>query len=209
MGYNTKNYMEQGGDSWVIGGTLGFTDDAEFDNFPGAANVADDTGTTAKNTATLKAMLIALKNAQIMEGDTWNVSIASATLSNLPTEADATNNGHATITIADNVITIALNCKVSELADADHGASWGTHKWISMGIDTNLASIVGVVFDDGTAKVTLGDGDVSEATGVGLSSGEFILYIKAEKVFAQGGTFYLSGLGMKKTAFKLVVTEGD
>ena len=207
MSYTTKNYNDQGGDLLHIGGTLEFGDGAKVEGFPGAVNQAKSTATSVADLkGDLNALLTNLKDAGLMTGDAWNVSIAGP-LSNLPTEADTTNAGHATITIEDNVITVALDCKVSELADADHGSTWGTHKWIPMGINTGLASIIGVIFSDGTSTVTLGEDDVAEATGLGLSAGKFVLYIKAEKIFAQGGEFTLSGLGMKKTAFKLVVTE--
>ena len=204
-----KNYMTDGGDTTHIGGVLEFGDDAKVKNFPGAANVADTTGTASANAAVIKAMLIALKDAGVMEGDAWNVSISSAELHNLPTSETAYNTGKATVTIDGTDITITLSCKVSELKDADHGEVWGVHKWLGFGVTTGLSSVVGVVFDDGTQAVTLTDADASEASDVGLSAGDFILYIKAENVFANGGqSFVLSGLGKEPTEYTMKIVEG-
>lgn len=204
-----KNYMTDGGDTTHIGGVLEFGDSAKVKNFPGAANVADTTGTASANAAVIKAMLIALKDAGVMEGDAWNVSISSAELHNLPTSETAYNTGKATVTIDGTDITITLSCKVSELKDADHGEAWGVHKWLGFGVTTGLSSVVGVVFDDGTQAVTLTDADASEASDVGLSAGDFILYIKAENVFANGGqSFVLSGLGKEPTEYTMKIAEG-
>lgn len=204
-----KNYKTDGGDTTHIGGVLEFGDGAKVKGFPGAANIADTTGTASANAAVIKAMLIALKDAGVMEGDAWNVSISSAELHNLPTSETAYNTGKATVTIDGTDITITLSCKVSELKDADHGEAWGVHKWLGFGVTTGLASVVGVVFDDGTQAVTLTDADASEASDVGLSAGDFILYIKAENVFANGGqSFVLSGLGMEPTEYTMKIVEG-
>ena len=207
--YNAKNYTEQGGEKTVIGGTLEFGDGASVENFPGAANQAKSTATSVADLkGDLNALLTKLKDAGVMEGDAWNLSISSATLHDLPTAETLSNTGHAEVTLSDGVITIALDCKVKDLADADHGSTWGVHKWIGIGITTGLGtSVAGVVFDDGTAKVTLTADDDSEASSVGLTTGDFILYIKAEKIFANGGQFKLSGLGKAKTTYTLKVTE--
>ena len=79
-------------------------------------------------------------------------------------------------------IVIALDCTVADLADADHGETWGSHKWLGFGIRTGLASVEGVQFTDDTgAETTLGSADASEADTLGLSAGDFVLYIKAEQ----------------------------
>ena len=205
-----KNYMADGGDTTHIGGVLEFSDDAKVKNFPGGVNVPDTTGNATANAAVIKALLISLKDAGIIEGDAWNVSISSAELHNLPTSETAFNTGKATVTIDGTDITITLSCKVSELKDADHGEAWGVHKWLGFGVTTGLGtSVAGVVFDDGTQAVTLTAADDSEASDVGLSTGDFILYIKAENVFANGGqSFVLSGLGKEPTTYTMKVVEG-
>ena len=210
MSYNAKNYTEQGGAVTHVDGTLVFGDGAKIKGFPGGVNVPDTTGNATANAAVIKALLISLKDAGIIEGDAWNVSISSAELHNLPTSETAFNTGKATVTIDGTDITITLSCKVSELKDADHGEAWGVHKWLGFGVTTGLGtSVAGVVFDDGTQAVTLTAADDSEASDVGLSTGDFILYIKAENVFANGGqSFVLSGLGKEPTTYTMKVVEG-
>lgn len=209
--YNAKNYTKQGGAVTCIGGVLEFGDNAEIKNFPGGVNVEADTGTTAKNTAVLNALLLSLKNAGVIEGDAWNVSISDKTPTGLPTPETAFNTDKATVTIDGTDITITLSCKVSQLKDADHGDPWGVHKWLGFGVDTGLgaAGVAGVVFDDGTAKVTLTTADDDEADDLGLDKGDFILYIKAENVFSNGGqSFVLSGLGKEPTEYTMRIVEG-
>ena len=208
MTHVTKNYSTDGGDKLVIGGTLEFAADGELEGFPGAENQA---ASTATQIAGLKndfnALLVRLKNAGIMVPDAWNIGVKAAP--NLPIADTAANSGHATVSIAGTEITIALDCKVSELADSDHGESWGAHKWIGFGVNSGLETVKGIVFNDGTASVTLGDDDVSEAASVGLSAGEFVLYVKAEKIAAQGGGFTLKADGYAETEFTMRITEPE
>lgn len=208
MTHVTKNYSTDGGDKLVIGGTLEFSAEGELEGFPGAEN---QEASTATQIAGLKndfnALLVKLKNAGIMIPDEWNVSVKAAP--NLPIADTAANSGHATVSIDGTEITIALDCKVSELADSDHGEAWGTHKWIGFGVNSGLETVKGIVFNDGTASVTLGDDDVSEASSVGLSAGEFVLYIKAEKIAVQGGAFTLKADGYAKTEFTMRITEPE
>ena len=202
----TKNYSTDGGDRMVIGGTLEFTAEGELEGFPGAANQASSTATQVAGLKNdFNALLVKLKNAGIMIPDAWNVSVKAAP--NLPIADTAANSGHATVSIDGTDITIALDCKVSELADSDHGETWGTHKWIGFGVNSGLETVKGIVFNDGTASVTLGDDDVSEASSVGLNAGEFVLYIKAEKIAAQGGAFTLKADGYAETGFTMRITE--
>ena len=146
-----------------------------------------------------------------MEGDAWSLSVlACPTPSAMPATETAGNSSHATLSVNGTDITITLDCKVSELADADHGGTWGKHKWLGFGIRTGLAAIPGIVFADDTgAKATLGEADVSEATALGLSAGDFVLYIKADQPSYLTGnkSFFLSGLGMKRTEFTMRIVE--
>ena len=203
-----KNYSTDGGDKLVIGGTLEFAAEGELEGFPGAENQA---ASTATQFAGLKndfnALLIRLKNAGIMVPDAWNIGVKAAP--NLPIAATAENSGHATVSIDGTEIAIALDCRVSELADSDHGEAWGTHKWIGFGVNSGLETVKGIVFNDGTTGVTLSDDDVSEAASVGLSAGEFVVYVKAEKIAEQGGGFTLKADGYAETEFTMRITEPE
>lgn len=212
MGYSSKNYFEPGGDVFHIGGELVFEDGAKVSNFPGAANVADETGNAQANAGVIKKMLVALKDAGVMVGDAWNVSVkdkSTVTWKSLPTAETLSNTGHATVSIEGNDITVTLDCKVSELADADHGSSWGVHKWLAFGVNTGLgASVADVTFTDKGGTVTLTADDDTEASDVGLSLGDFVLYIKAEKIAQYGGAFTLAGKGYKPTEYTMKIVEG-
>ena len=182
--YNGKNYSTDGGDTLVIGGKLKFEGEGKIADFPGAENLVPKSTTTGSDIrADLNKLIANLKNAGIMAGDAWNVSVlACPTPASMPTTETAQNSGHATVTIDDGMITITLNCKVSDLADANHGETWGTHKWLGFGVRTGLAAVTGVKFTDDTgASATLASADATEATALGLSAGDFVLYIKAEQ----------------------------
>ena len=211
----TKNYNTDGGDRTVIGGVLEFGEGAEIKGFPGAVNQAASSAADAAGiVADFNALLLKLKNAGVMIPDTWNVSVlACPTPASMPTEATAANSGHATVTIDGTEITITLNCKVSALADADHGDTWGKHKWLGFGVRTGLDSVVGIKFTDDTgAEVTLAAGDATEATALGLSAGDFVLYIKADQEEYLKGeksfTLWADGYASTKYTMKIVEATG-
>ena len=199
----TKNYSADNGDTLVIGGKLVLKDEGELNGFPKADNLA--------STATMAQLLTALKDGGLMKGDTWNMSVlACPTPASMPTTETASNSGHATLSIQNNVITITLDCKVSALADADHGAAWGKHKWLGFGVRTGLASVVGVKFTDDTgASATLAAADASEASALGLSAGDFVLYIKADQSEYLTGDKYFTLWASKyeKTRFTMRIVE--
>ena len=201
MSYNAKNYTEQGGEVTHIGGKLVFDDGGSIAGFPGAENQAAETPNSDS----------ASKVRGIMIGDTWSVSVlACPTPAAMPTSETAANSGHATVTIDGTEITITLNCKVSELANANHGETWGTHKWLGFGVRTGLGSVVGVKFTDDTgASATLTADDATEASGLGLSAGDFVLYIKAEQEGYLTGKkgFTLKGNGYAETTFTMKIVE--
>jgi hypothetical protein len=176
--YNTKNYSTDGGDTLVIGGKLVVGKGAQVEGMR-AANITDS---TASSYTELKKdfndLLTALKDGGLMVGDAWDISTKAVPggSAQMPTPETISNSAHATVSYADGVITVALNCEVSDLADADHGETWGTHKWLGFGVDTGLDSIVGVTYND----TELTQADASEASDLGLSAGDFVLYIKAE-----------------------------
>ncbi len=214
MSYNAKNYTEQGGEVTHIGGKLIFDEGGSIAGFPGAKNQeteSPNSDTVAKVRTSLNNLLTKLKNAGIMIPDDWNVSVlACPTPASMPTSETAANSGHATVTIDGTEITITLNCKVSELADANHGETWGTHKWLGFGVRTGLGSVVGVKFTDDTgASVTLSADDATEATALDLSAGDFVLYIKAEQAEYLTGEKYftLKADGYAETTFTMKIVE--
>ena len=214
MSYNAKNYTEQGGEVTHIGGKLIFDEGGSIAGFPGAENQeteSPNSDTVAKVRTSLNNLLTKLKNAGIMIPDDWNVSVlACPTPASMPTSETAANSGHATVTIDGTEITITLNCKVSELADANHGETWGKHKWLGFGVRTGLGSVVGVKFTDDTgASVTLSADDAAEATTLDLSAGDFVLYIKAEqKEYLTGEKYFtLKADGYAETTFTMKIVE--
>ena len=212
MSYNAKNYTEQGGEVTHIGGKLVFEEGGSIAGFPGAANQEPVTGNQVKDVKdAFNALLIGLKNAGIMVPDSWNVSVlACPTPAAMPTSETTANSGHATVTIDGTEITITLNCKVSELAEANHGETWGKHKWLGFGVRTGLGSVVGVKFTDDTgASVTLSADDAAEATTLDLSAGDFVLYIKAEQAEYLTGEKYftLKADGYAETTFTMKIVE--
>ena len=195
--YVGKNYSTDEGDRMVIGGILELQEGGKLKGFPKAENLS--------SSATVSELISALKKAKLMTGDAFTIGIASCTP---PIANTATNSSAATVTYADNVITVSVP-SVADLLDCDHGEYWGTHKWLGFGVSTGLSSVEGLVFDDGTAKVTLGESDITEAQSVGLTTaGQFVLYIKAEKVLAEKGqSFTLSYPGYEDIEISMQIVE--
>ena len=211
--YNAKNYTEQGGDVTHIGGQLVFDDGGALKGglMPNQAAEAPGSDSAAKVRTSLNALLTKLKNAGIMVADTWNVSVlACPSTGAMPTTETASNSGHATVTIDGTAIKITLDCEVDDLQDADHGSTWGKHKWLGFGVRTGLASVVDIKFTDDTGvSVTLASGDATEANDLGLSAGDFVLYIKAEdaKYLTAEKYFTLWLDGYEETKFTMQVVE--
>ncbi|MCR4669119.1 MAG: hypothetical protein K5774_07115 [Clostridia bacterium] len=211
-GYNVKNYKAQGGKVTHIDGVLEFGEGATLSGFPGAANFKPKTSNTASEIRSdLNALIVLLKNAGIMAPDEWNLSVlACPTPAAMPTPETAANSAHATVSCEGTEITITLNCSVDALADANHGETWGTHKWLGFGVRTGLASVIGVRFTDDTgASATLTADDATEAGTLGLSAGDFVLYIKAEQEGYRTGDkhFTLKTDGYTETEFTLRIVE--
>lgn len=214
MSYITKNYTEQGGKVTHIGGTLVFDDGAKISGFPGAVNQAagsSSSDTVAKVRADLNALLIKLKNAGLMVPDSWNVSVlACPTPSSMPTAETISNSAHATLSIDGTAIKITLDCKVGSLEDVDHGSTWGKYKWLGFGVRTGFNSLDGIEFtDDSGSSVILSTADETEATALGLSAGDFVLYIKAEdtKYLTGEKTFTLWANGYAETRYTMQILE--
>lgn len=210
--YNARNYTEQGGEVTHIGGVLKFDEGGGIEDFPGLDNMNPVTGNQVKDVKdAFNALLIGMKNAGLMEADDWNLSVlACRTPSAMPTSETAANSEHASFYMTGTKIDIDLNCLVSQLADANHGETWGTHKWLGFGVRTGLDSIVGVKFTDDTGAVaTLSAEDAAEAEALGLSAGDFVLYIKAEdpKYLTGEKSFTLWADGMKVAEYTMQIYQ--
>lgn len=67
MSYNSKNHMEQGGEKWVVGGTLEVLPGATVTGLPAASYQADSVATTVEGLVTdFNALLAKLKAAGLM-----------------------------------------------------------------------------------------------------------------------------------------------
>lgn len=194
----------------MIGGKLEIKDGAEIAGMKAAHMDQSTAGSYSDLKKDFNELLVKLQDGGLMEAEEWELSVKAVPggTAQMPTPETIANSAHATFSIEGTDITIALDCKVSELADADHGEVWGVHKWIGFGIDTDLASIVGVQFN-GTA---LTEADASEASDLGLSAGEFVLYIRAEEApfLADGKKFTLKATGAdgrKFTELVMKITE--
>lgn len=70
MSYSTKNYMEQGGEKLVIGGSMELLTGATVMGLPAAVNQADSVATTVAGLVTdFNALLAKLKAAGLMAAD--------------------------------------------------------------------------------------------------------------------------------------------
>lgn len=204
----TDNYGDYGGNDWWVEGTLHVTGtiDLAGEDFKPAEHL--------DSTASAADIILALKVAGLMEKDEWVVDAgAVGTPSAMPTPETISNTNHiSSIDFEDNTITVTLDCKVADLEDANHGTTWGVHKWLGFAVETSLSSIAGIVFTDSSgASATLGDGDISEATSLGIDAGGFVLYIKAEQLeyIYDGRYFTLEYPGIKKTKFTIKVVEPE
>ncbi|WMJ87787.1 Head fiber protein [Anaerocolumna sp. MB42-C2] len=67
MSYNSKNYMQQGAEKWVIGGALEVLPGATVTGLPTAAYQADSVATTIEGLVTdFNALLAKLKASGLM-----------------------------------------------------------------------------------------------------------------------------------------------
>ncbi|MGI5966599.1 MAG: Head fiber protein [Anaerotruncus rubiinfantis] len=70
MSYTTKNYMEQGGEKWIVGAALEILPGASVTGLPVAANQADSTASDVPGlVADFNALLAKLKAVGLMEAD--------------------------------------------------------------------------------------------------------------------------------------------
>lgn len=205
--YSTKNYMEQGGDKWIIGGELEF-DKMSGGVLPNMATPASDANASAVRAA-LIALITSMKDHGLITGDPMTLTYAAVTGDN---EADRAFNTAkiSSVAVENNVITITLSAKVSTLKDFDGRNGWGVHKWLGIGLNVSgVSDITDLEYNDSP----LTSDDVAEATTVGLSSGYFVRWVAADLVLAGDNTqkskdnFTLWSSGLKKTGFTLKIVE--
>ncbi len=204
MSYNTKNYTEQGGEKTVIGGALEIKEGASVMGLPSATNQAVSTATTVSGIKDdFNDLLLKLKDAGLMTPDAWNVSVAKIPT---PTGEDLVSNQSKVsgITIEDNVITVAV--PVSELISfPSSNPAQGTHKWIGMLITTGLSDITAVKYNG--SQLTAADD--TEATAVGGSAGDIVMWLKCDEIINTPKVFTLWASGYPEATFTVVIAEPE
>ena len=214
--YNAKNYTEQGGDVTHIGGVLQFDEGGSLEgglmsNQEAATGTGATGGTNA--VAAINALLIKLKNAGLMVGDSWDDPTVTKSLNDTEeshADRQANTEDIASVAVADGVITITLSKKVSELKDFDGKNGWGVHKWLGIGIRPWTNAITDLYYNG--SKLTAED--ISEAQSLGLNdTGYFVRWIAADLVLAGDNTqksvdtFTLWADGYQKATYKLAIVE--
>ena len=177
-GYNTKNYTEQGGEVTHIGGKLIFEKGAQVEGaFAPAENQAASTATQVNGLKSdFNDLLMKLKEAGLMQPDTWNLSVRLAPA--LTDTVAAANNAKSSVALADGVITVTAN--VEELEESViTEENQDSHKWLGLGIGTGLSDLTLAKYNGEPLTAE----DATKAASVGLNQpGEFLLYIQAEEI---------------------------
>lgn len=213
MANKTLNYTERGGKKTVIGGTLEFKEGAKLKGGLMPNQADDSTGSTASLKAALNGLLKKLKDAGLMVGDAFSLTVTKNVDDSFAGHADRQYNTEKISSVAesDGVITITLSAKVSALKDFDGGNGWGVHKWLGIGVSAGINPITGLYYN-GSA---LGAADVEEATAVGLSAGYFVRWVAADLVLAGDNaresvdSFKLWASGYQETAYTLKIVEPE
>jgi len=209
MSYNAKNYTEQGGEVTHIGGKLVFDGENAGGLMP---NQAKSTATSVADVkGDLNALLLKLKNAGLMAGDAFSLTVTKNVTDSVSGHADRQDNtGHiSSVTESNGVITITLDKKVSELKDFDGGNGWGVHKWLGIGVSAGISPITGLKYNGSALTAE----DVSEATSCSLGAGYFVRWVAADLVLAGDNTeksvdsFTLWADGYAETTYKLKIVE--
>ena len=201
MSYTTKNYTDKGGDRTVIGGELEVREGARVTGLPSGAQ--NQPASTATQVAGLKndfnAFLVKLKEAGIMEPDAWALTARVAPSASGKAGA---NNAKASAAIDGTVITVTASLDELEAFDSS-APGQGVHKWIGLGVGTGLSSILLMTYNGGAAE----QADVDEASSVGLSEGEFVLWIRADEVVTTPKMFTLKADGYPAVDVTVTLTE--
>lgn len=211
MSYNAKNYTEQGGDVTHIGGKLVFDGDNGGGLLPNMSTADVSSDTVAKVRASLNALITNLKDAGLMVGDAFTLTVTKDVTDSAEGNADRSyNTGKiSSVEVTDDVIAITLSEKVEDLKDFDGGNGWGVHKWLGIGISAGVSPITDLSYNG--SKLT--EDDVSEATAVGLSAGYFVRWVAADLVLAGNNakksvdSFSLGASGYAETTYKLKIVE--
>lgn len=203
MAYNVKNYTEQGGEVTHIGGSLiienGLAPNQEASTADTVSALKDD----------FNDLLLKLKNAGVITPDAFTMNYAAVTDSVAGHADRQYNTGKiSSVAIEDEVITITLSAKVSDLKDFDGGNGWGTHKWLGIGLGVGINPITGLYYNGSALTAE----DVSEATTCGLSAGYFVRWVAADLVLAGDNsqksvdnfTLWANGYASTKYTIKIV-----
>jgi len=209
--FKPKNYIERGGGKTVIGGELEIKSGAKLKGGLMPNQEYNSAGTTATLKADLNALLLKLKNAGLMVGDAFTLTVTKSINDTFAGHADRQYNTEQISSVAESngVITITLSKKVSALKDFEAGNGWGKHKWLGIGVSAGISDLTDLKYN-GTALTAE---DVTEATGVGLSSGYFVRWVAADLVLAGDNTqksvdhFTLWADGYAETEYKLKIVE--
>ena len=202
MGYNTKNYTEQGGEKTVIGGMLEIKEGASITGLPSAINQVASTATTVAGVKDdFNSLLLKLKDAGLMTPDAWNVSVSKIST---PSGDDLiANQSKVTgIAIENNIITVSVLVK-DLVAFPSSNPAQGTHKWVGMLITTGLTDITAVKYNDSQLTAA----DATEATTVGGSAGDIVMWLKCDEIINTPKVFTLWSTGYPEETFTVVITE--
>ena len=211
MSYNAKNYTEQGGDVTHIGGKLVFDGDNGGGLLQNMSTEAVQSDSVAKVRTTLNSLITQLKNAGLMVGDAFSMTVTKDVTDSVAGHADRSyNTGKiSSVEESDGVIVITLSEKVADLKDFDGGNGWGVHKWLGIGINAGISPITGLKYN-GTLLTAE---DVSEASSCSLGAGYFVRWVAADLVLAGDNSkksvdsFTLWADGYAETTYRLRIVE--
>jgi len=211
MGYNTKNYTEQGGDKTVIGGVLEVKDGglikikegALITGLPIASNQANSTATTISALKdNFNDLLAKFKDAGFMEFDVWNLSVAKAPITTEGQPITANQSEVSDVTIVDGIIRVTVD--TDELVEFESSApTQGTHKWVGILITTGLADITKIKYNG----YQLTQDDVSEAAGVGGTAGDIIMWLKCDEITETPKLFMLWSSGYEEIELMVEIVD--
>ena len=202
MGYNTKNYTEQGGEKTVIGGALEIKEGASIMGLPSAINQVASTATTVAGVKDdFNSLLLKLKDAGLMTPDAWNVSVSKISTPN-GDDLIANQSKVTGIAIADNIITVSVPVK-DLVAFSNSNPAQGTHKWVGMLITTGLTDITAVKYNGSQLTAA----DATEATTVGGSAGDIVMWLKCDEIINTPKVFTLWSTGYPEETFTVVITK--
>ena len=204
MGYNTKNYTEQGGEKTVIGGMLEIKEGASITGLPSAINQVASTATTVAGVKDdFNSLLLKLKDAGLMTPDAWNVSV-SKILTPSGDDLIANQSKVTGIAIEDNIITVSVPVK-DLVAFPSSNPAQGTHKWVVMLITTGLADITTVKYNGSQLTAA----DATEAAAIGGSAGDIVMWLKCDEIINTPKAFTLWTSGYHEATFTVVIVEPE